>query len=108
MESTFHQGDFIIVDKVTPRFGTIHREDILVFVPKGEDVPFIKRVVGMPGETVVIDDGETYICTDQNILDPQKLIYDLDACNKLAEEYLDSDTITNTSCKKSVFPLDES
>lgn len=68
MESTFQQGDFIIVDKITPRFGTIDREDILVFVPKGEDVPFIKRVIGMPGETIVIDDGSTYVCTDNDLI----------------------------------------
>jgi signal peptidase I len=34
MEPNFHQGDFIIVDKVTPKMGSFKRGDIIVFVPK--------------------------------------------------------------------------
>lgn len=45
MESTFSQGDFIIVDKITPKYGELERYDILVFVPDGGDVPFIKRLI---------------------------------------------------------------
>ena len=45
MDPTFHQGDFIIVDKITPRIGEIERGDIIVFVPENREVPFIKRVI---------------------------------------------------------------
>ena len=48
MEPTFHENDFIIVDKVTPRFGEFQRGDIIVFVPQGKNIPYIKRIVGMP------------------------------------------------------------
>ncbi|USN54281.1 MAG: signal peptidase I [Candidatus Peribacteria bacterium] len=34
MEPDFHQGDFIIVDKITPKFGSLERGDIIVFVPE--------------------------------------------------------------------------
>jgi hypothetical protein len=45
MEPKFHQGDFIIVDKITPRLGKLERGDIIVFVPENRDVPFIKRII---------------------------------------------------------------
>ena len=45
MEPMFHQGDFIIVDKITPKVGTLERGDIIVFVPQGKTVPYIKRIV---------------------------------------------------------------
>jgi len=48
MEPLFHQGDFIVVDKITPRIGSLKRGDIIVFVPESRDVPFIKRVIGLP------------------------------------------------------------
>jgi signal peptidase I len=45
MSPTFEENDFIIVDKITPRFGQLHRGDVIVFVPPGKDVPYIKRIV---------------------------------------------------------------
>lgn len=45
MYPTFQEGDFIIVDKITPNFGTLKRGDIVVFVPPGKDIPYIKRVI---------------------------------------------------------------
>jgi len=48
MEPMFEQGDFIIVDKVTPRVGELTRGDVVVFVPKGKDIPLIKRIIGLP------------------------------------------------------------
>ncbi|HCY21572.1 TPA: signal peptidase I [Patescibacteria group bacterium] len=45
MAPTFQENDFIIVDKITPRFGELARGDIIVFVPPGKTVPYIKRVV---------------------------------------------------------------
>lgn len=45
MEPKFHPGDFIIVDKITPRLGELERGDIIVFVPQDRDVPFIKRII---------------------------------------------------------------
>lgn len=45
MVPTFEERDFIIVDKITPRFGERERGDIIVFVPPGKDVPYIKRII---------------------------------------------------------------
>lgn len=87
MESTFSQGDFIIVDKVTPKYGTLERGDILVFVPEGKDVPFIKRVIGVAGETVVVKDGDMYICDDNIEVINNEV--DVNECAKMDEPYLD-------------------
>jgi len=45
MYPTFEENDFIVVDKITPRFGEINRGDVIVFVPPGKTIPYIKRVV---------------------------------------------------------------
>ena len=48
MAPTFAENDFIVVDKLTPRFGQLHRGDVIVFVPPGKTIPYIKRVIGLP------------------------------------------------------------
>lgn len=55
-------GDNLIVDKITYRFNDPQRFDIIVFPFQYSDEFYIKRIIGMPGETVQIDqDGVIYI-----------------------------------------------
>lgn len=63
MESTLSDGDNLIVDKITYRFHDPERYDIIVFPFKyAKNTYYIKRIIGMPGETVRIDsDGVIYI-----------------------------------------------
>ena len=63
MEPTVLSGDYVLIDKVSPRFSDYQRGDIIVFnPPQGEgDVPFIKRVIGLPGDTVDLDNGRVYV-----------------------------------------------
>lgn len=63
MEPTLHHGDNLIVDKISYRFGDPQRFDIIVFPFRYEEKTYyIKRVIGLPGETVYIDeDGFIYI-----------------------------------------------
>ncbi len=65
MEGTLSNGDNLIVDKITYRFNDIERFDVVIFPVEGEgdeDVYYIKRIIGLPGETVWINAfGEIYI-----------------------------------------------
>lgn len=98
MEPKFHQGDFIIVDKITPRLGKLERGDIIVFVPENRDVPFIKRIIWLPGEEIKIRDNNVLVCS---------WTWSEQACSKLEEFYLADTTITSTSqCKISDFTVD--
>lgn len=62
MEDTLHDGDNLIVDKISYRFRDPERFDIIVFLPnENEKTYYIKRIIGLPGETVQIVDGKIYI-----------------------------------------------
>jgi len=66
MERTLEPEQYVLVDKLTPRFDEYKRGDIVVFKPPpdwGEDeTPFIKRVIGEGGDTIEIrDDGFVYV-----------------------------------------------
>lgn len=62
METTLQDGDNLIVDKISYRFHDPLRYDIIVFPYKYEENTFyIKRIIGLPGETVQVKDGYTYI-----------------------------------------------
>ena len=57
MESTLSDGDNLIVDKLSYRFKEPERFDIIVFkFQHEENTYYIKRIIGLPGETVFIDD----------------------------------------------------
>lgn len=65
MENTLSDGDNLIVDKITYRFKEPERFDIIVFpFQYEEDTYYIKRIIGLPGETVQIEDGIIYIDGD--------------------------------------------
>lgn len=63
MEPTLHNADNLIVDKVTYRFKDPQRFDIIVFPFRyKENTYYIKRIIGLPGETVQIStEGEIFI-----------------------------------------------
>lgn len=61
-------GDNLIVEKLSYRFGEPERFDIIVFpYQHADNVYYIKRIIGMPGETIQIWDGDIYI--NDEILD---------------------------------------
>jgi len=64
MEPNLHNGEYILVNKVDYMLHSPHRGDVIVFraIPAGQpDKDFIKRVVGLPGETVQIKSNTVYI-----------------------------------------------
>lgn len=62
MENSLHDGDNLIVDKVSYRFRSPKRFEIVVFPYKyKKDTYYIKRIIGLPGETVQVIEGYVYI-----------------------------------------------
>lgn len=62
MNMTLEDGDNLIVDKISYRFKDPERFDIIVFPYEyKENTYYIKRIIGMPGETVQVKDGMIYI-----------------------------------------------
>ncbi len=62
MHPTFESGDYLIVDQLSYRLADPKRGDVVVFrYPNNPSVFYIKRIIGLPGETVHIDRGATTI-----------------------------------------------
>jgi len=66
MERTFEQGDYVLIDRLSPRWDDYSRGDVIVFHPPAgfdsEHTPFIKRVIGVAGDTVEVrSDGLVYV-----------------------------------------------
>ena len=69
MLDTLQPDQHLLIDKLTPRFDDYSRGDIVVFHPPADwaaenaadDTPFIKRVIGEPGDVVAIKDGAVYV-----------------------------------------------
>jgi len=70
MENTLLPGQYVLVDKLTPHFDAYHRGDVVVFTPPAgwsrdaADTPFVKRVIGVAGDTVTIKDGKVFLNGD--------------------------------------------
>jgi signal peptidase I len=66
MERTLEPDQYVLVDKLTPRFDAYKRGDIVVFNPpqnwvQAQGQPYIKRVIGIGGDTVELKDGKVLI-----------------------------------------------
>lgn len=65
MEPNFHDYDYLIVDELSYRFHDPARGDVVVLKnPNNPAQKFIKRIIGLPGETVIIEDGKVMIEKD--------------------------------------------
>jgi len=62
MDPTFESGEYLIIDEISYRFNKPQRGDVIVFkFPEDKSKFFIKRIVGLPEETVRIENGEVFI-----------------------------------------------
>jgi signal peptidase I len=81
MSPNFESGDYLIVDEISYRFSEPQRGDIVVFkYPKDTTQRFIKRIIGLPGETVIVKNGEvsvTKVGGENVVLDENYLPSDL-------------------------------
>jgi signal peptidase I len=67
MVPTIVDGEYILIDKLTTRFNGYEYGDVVVFNPPSESglatdgIPFIKRIIGMPGDTVSLENGRVFV-----------------------------------------------
>lgn len=64
MQHTLEDGQYVLVDKLTPRFDDYSRGDIVVFHPPTEPTdgtPYIKRVIGVAGDTIDLRNGKVLV-----------------------------------------------
>ncbi len=80
MEPNFSNGDYLIIDELSYRFRPPQRGEIIVFrSPANPSSRYIKRIVGLPGETIQIKNGEVTIYSNNDSLT-------LDETNYLPED----------------------
>lgn len=62
MVPTLQDGEFVLVNKLSYRFGDVTRGDIIVFhFPLNPQEDLIKRVIGLPGDQVKIENGQVFV-----------------------------------------------
>jgi len=84
MESNFEDGDYLLIDEISYRFSEPARGDVIVFrYPEDRSQFFIKRIIGLPGETIEVKNNKVIIYNDSN---PEGFV--------LSENYLDTNQET--------------
>ena len=63
MQPTLYERDFVLVNKLAYKLGDLNRRDVVIFQPpiEEEKEPYIKRVIGLPGDIVRVTGGIVYI-----------------------------------------------
>jgi signal peptidase I len=99
MVPTFQNGDYVLVDEFTYRVQAPERGQVVVFHdPQDWSTYFIKRVIGLPGETVDIANNTVTVFNQQN---PKGLVLDetyLPAGTPVSAETCDGGTFSGTTC----------
>jgi signal peptidase I len=67
MSPTIVNGEYILIDKLTTRFNGYQYGDVVVFDPPAssglqtDGIPVIKRIIGMPGDTIALENGRVFV-----------------------------------------------
>ncbi len=70
MDPFFHNGEYILTNKVIYKFRDPQRGDIVIFKsPKNKEIDYIKRIIGLPGERVRLHENAFYV-NDQIVEEP--------------------------------------
>lgn len=79
MEPNFYDKEYLLVDEISYRFQQPQRGEVIVFrYPQDPREYFIKRIIGLPGETLKMDKGSIYLLQDKS----------MDKWTKINEAYL--------------------
>jgi len=69
MEPNFFQRDYLIIDQLSYRFKDPQRGEVIVFsYPGNTSQKYIKRIIGLPGETIVVEEGKVYLLDKEDKL----------------------------------------
>lgn len=67
MQETFHNGEYLIVDQMSYHLHAPERGDVVIFrYPKDPSKYFIKRIIGVPGDTLTIEESTVTIVNEAN------------------------------------------
>lgn len=62
MEPSFYTNEYILTSKITYKFRSPKKGDVIVFKsPKNPDIEYIKRVIGLPGDKITVKENEVYV-----------------------------------------------
>lgn len=87
MEETFRQYDYLLIDRLSYRFEEPQRGDVIVFrLPQEKSRDLIKRIIGLPGDTITLTDGSITLINAEH---PSGIV--------LAEPYLSPENLGGTS-----------
>lgn len=76
MEPNFYNGDYLIVDELSYQFRAPERGEVVVFkYPNDTTQRYIKRIVGLPGETVAVNAGKVFIYQEGSPVALDELLY---------------------------------
>lgn len=103
MENTLQDSQMVLVDKLSPNLIDYRRGDVIVFAPPpghlegGKDVPFIKRLIGLPGDVVVIKSGSVFV-NGAKLDEPYVFTDDGSGTQAHAAGLMDGNVITSLVC----------
>lgn len=63
MQPTLNERDFVLVNKLAYKISTPRRGDVIIFLPPPDPLgePYIKRIIGLPGDMIRIDTGQVFV-----------------------------------------------
>jgi signal peptidase I len=100
MDPTFSTGQFLLVDRLSYRFENPERGDVIVFkYPNNPSVYYIKRIIGLPGETIDIETGKV------NIKNASGTILETLSEPYVSTSHISSDSKTTTLSKTQYFVM---
>jgi len=86
MEPNYHSSDYLIIDELSYRLRDPQRGEVIVFkYPLNTSYRYIKRIIGLPGETIEIKNGEVFVSRANG--EPQKINEDLYLSAKVKAEW---------------------
>ena len=65
MEPNYHQDERLLVDRISPTLGWLQRGDVIILHSPDESIDLIKRLIGLPGDTIEIHDNHVFVNGEQ-------------------------------------------